>query len=1064
MRRNTKDLFDIYNTNSGIYCKTSLSKTKEKNCLLEHTDQQEVLKTSDLNEKDSVLKISKYEIRKNYENSIKDLIKPKNYIRRNNSLNKNHNKSAAYEKIEHGNFSETENSKSKRNLSKSKKNDISLEKPHMLTKVQSVKSSKRIGKVLLRPPTKSIDNSKYSGLARGLSGNKSFNIIRNTSNDPAQMNFNIANKYEDNVDKKTNIQLFNRNFNEELNNNYDNFFDKINKNNSFINNIIPNNLDGNFEKIIKNGMIRVDNIRINNENEYVNHQIGNMMLREDDIEKNIYDPVAKPNMNSFPVQDHKKNSSVNSHNTIETKPDVPFSKNEENQILNNSNKEIKVENYKPNKDKKSSEDTLKKKDNIKNSKTNISFSKDNPTSKDSKKDLNKNINKNNNIQNKNSINNKTNKPTIVQRTNSTEPKKDSNYQSKESKETIVKKNSRMSIPKRTSANNQANENNNKINNIALIPDKSKDKNNNNKISQKISKNKNIINNDNNNNKVINEKNNKNNNNNNNIKKRLDFEKVNKNENEILTSGNRDKTPGLNPTSNILLESKNAVVETEKDNEMKIIIENEKILTNEIYLQNINKYDEELITKKPIFFNDINFDDLKSFENSQIKNSISNLKDEKSILSYINNKFNQNQLNLQSQNPYSNIVNVNEDDYLQMKSFDASQNILKDEISNISDINLNINLNTYSKNMDFSELNNDQYKDNVIVYENDFSKSLSHVHSRNQSNINETYSATPLDLMRNSVLEKKNNNPFNILQKTAYESAEESPKNSILTKSQETDASPIQRELERNSNSKNYNAKNKIVKFDRAASNKYTNNRKNNNINDNIMNNKSKRYSANNAVNDKKGVVNKKNNILIKNSFDFDLIDSLDGSINKKSTKSTRKSIEPKSFANEKLNGDFKNKTTNNNNKNSKKLDTQEEKEKRKNTDSSKKNKNKNNRNNLKPEIAVLQDLINEKTKILTHEENATDNRFLVNNNQDKQSLLDYSDSNIIQTQKYTKLENTACEKKASHKERDGLPDNVNKTDDINTFVTKNSETLKNNINNSFINTNNASNKNNSGKN
>jgi len=287
-------------------------------------------------------------------------------------------------------------------------------------------------------------------------------------------------------------------------------------------------------------------------------------------------------------------------------------------------------------------------------------------------------------------------------------------------------------------------------------------------------------------------------------KKLEFDNINKSSNDILKK-EMNVYMVQKPQINSLLESKQDFTETEKDDDMMIIIENEQIIKDEIYIQKMTNYKDELLIKKSIQFNnEIQLKDLKM-------DCINNGKKTRQLLDKCLN------------------------DNVEKNPIENSNKVMINELIQNENVNL-------------------------IEYENNS------LNSNSQSNLGSRYnnnSKDPIGLMRNSLLDKKNS-PLNNLQKNAFDSKDESPKNlNDSTKNQEFELSP------KNNQSKitSKNIKSNSIKNEISSKN---------------LNNK--RLSAKNNPN-----INLKK--ILNNDNEIDLTDSLDTSFNKNNIIKNRNSVD-----------------------------------------------------------------------------------------------------------------------------------------------------------------------------
>lgn len=218
-------------------------------------------------------------------------------------------------------------------------------------------------------------------------------------------------------------------------------------------------------------------------------------------------------------------------------------------------------------------------------------------------------------------------------------------------------------------------------------------------------------------------------------KKLEFKNINKTSNIIIEKETK-VTHIREEEINLLLNSK----QIDSDNEMMVITENEQILKDEIYIQKMTKYEEELLIKKPIQFNnELKLDNLKV-------NSMSIEKQEKSYQRDAK----------KAQNNSSNMDNENKGSSKKGNSF-------------------------RQENYYYQQENED---DNIIEYEKELAKTNSQSLLDRSSELN---SPTP-NFTRGGMIEKKSI-PFINLKKTAFDSRDESPNNSNNASNKNVSLSP-----------------------------------------------------------------------------------------------------------------------------------------------------------------------------------------------------------------------------------------------------------------------------------
>ncbi len=211
-------------------------------------------------------------------------------------------------------------------------------------------------------------------------------------------------------------------------------------------------------------------------------------------------------------------------------------------------------------------------------------------------------------------------------------------------------------------------------------------------------------------------------------KKLQFENINRNSNIIIERETKVKTPLKEKDINILLESKQ--IDSNKSDEMMVIRENEQILKDEIYNQRITKYEQELLIKKPIQFNnELNLDYLKV-------NSMSNEKQDKSF-----RRDSKKSENKSSNNNYRNNTSSDKGNTSRQESY-------------------------------YYEIDNE---DNFNDYERELAKTNSNSILERSSNLN-----LPKSNFTKGGVKEKLNTPFNNLQKNAFDSRDESTNNSNNT--------------------------------------------------------------------------------------------------------------------------------------------------------------------------------------------------------------------------------------------------------------------------------------------
>ncbi len=263
-------------------------------------------------------------------------------------------------------------------------------------------------------------------------------------------------------------------------------------------------------------------------------------------------------------------------------------------------------------------------------------------------------------------------------------------------------------------------------------------------------------------------------------KKLEFDEMNKSTNKILINSTQ-KT-----NINYLLESNQKVNKAIKDNEMMVIIQNEKIIKDEIYIQKVTTYEEELLTKKSIKnIDDINFDNLS-------------------------------------------LNSISKENNLRNESIDIRYNNLIESNKNIINVNNNDNFTYVQRN-----------KNNPNENEYDVLKSFSQSKIGNYT-IN---SPSPISQIRSNFKDKKNN-PYNKLQKNSFDSRESSPNDSNFN-------------ILKNQEIKSSNCENFIKKSDVTNKNTIKNNKAEQGDSSKILKLKTnKRLSSNNNPN-----IKLKNNLL-----------------------------------------------------------------------------------------------------------------------------------------------------------------------------------------------------------